>query len=92
MTRPRRKARPGQLTDEQLSELCSRMGLFIGDPSAFSSDAHRRASWFEHRDRVLEHYARRYARGNIHEKPAGWWAFEAPTGERRPYGSPARRR
>ena len=92
MMRPRKKARPGQLTDEQLSELCSRMGLLIGDPSAFESDAHRRAAWFEHRDRVLQHYQRRYAGGHKSEMPAAWHAYEAPPDERRPYGKPARRR
>ena len=92
MTRPRRKARPGQLTDEQLAELCSRMGFFIGNPSTFESDSHRRAAWFEHRDRVLAHYQSRYARGRKSEMPAAWYAYEAPPGERRPYGEPARRR
>ena len=92
MTRPRRKARRGELTDEQLSELCSQMRLLIGNPSAFDSDSHRRAAWLEHRDRVLLHYQDRYAQGRKSEMPAAWHAYEAPPGERRAYREPARRR
>jgi len=90
--RPRKKARQGELTKEQLQELCSQMGLLIGNPSPFESDAQRRAAWFEHRDRVLLHYQQRYATGRKSEMPAAWHAYEAPPDERRAYREPAHRR
>jgi hypothetical protein len=38
---------------------------------AFADDAARKAAWFAHRDRLLEHCS-------WGKRPAGWWDYECP--------------
>jgi len=39
--------------------------------TTFASDAHRRATWFRYRDRLM----RRFAKDG--KRPMGWWLYEA---------------
>src|SRR5215831_455581 len=51
------------------------MELWLGpshNGSAFASEAHARAMWVHHRDRLMQQWGRHGRR------PLGWWAFEAP--------------
>lgn len=93
MSRPRQQRRAGYLDEEQLHELCSPLGLFLTDArSAFESDEERRQAWETHKDHVMAHYRRIYPNGHAAHcegKPAAWWAYDAPIGERRSYPEPA---
>jgi hypothetical protein len=43
----------------------------LAERPAFAGEEERRAAWFHHRDRLLQHCSHG-------RRPAGWWDFESP--------------
>jgi len=55
---------------DHVQELSLRYGDLAERP-AFAGEQERKAAWFAHRDRLLQHCS-----GGM--RPAGWWSFESP--------------
>ena len=60
--------RPNRIPHE--AEMSLRYGELAERP-AFAGEEERRAAWFHHRDRLLQHCSHG-------RRPAGWWDFESP--------------
>lgn len=80
MTRPKRNAAPGELTDDQRRELLGGFPHTVyTDPawsSAFDNLEAKREAWEAHRDDLLPAYIAR----NPGSRPTAWWEFEAADG------------